>query len=103
MGDILEGLGYDRPHIHLPAKLLYWVACLVTLVTGLLVRLGLHVQPSEFTPTRILLASANRNLLCEKARQDFAYVPRTSVRDGLARTLDHFRYLRKDAHGDKKA
>lgn len=103
MGDILEGLGYARPHVHLPARLLYWVACLVTLVTGLLVRLGVHVQPSEFTPTRILLASANRNLLCHKARQDFGYVPRTSVRDGLARTLNHFRYLRKDAQLDKKA
>jgi nucleoside-diphosphate-sugar epimerase len=100
-GDILEGLGYDRPSIRLPASLLYWLACLVSFVIWLLGRLGVKVRPSEFSPTRILLASANRNLSCRRATRDFGYLPQVPIKDALDRTLAHFHNLHRVASSTK--
>jgi hypothetical protein len=102
MGDILEPLGYERPHVRLPATPLYCIACVVSFIIWLLTALGLTPKASEFTPMRIRIASANRNLKCDKAKREFGYVPGVSVDEGLKRTVAYFSHLKKGS-ADKKS
>ena len=59
------------------------------------------IQASEFTPMRIRIAKANRQLDCSRARQELGYIPRVSVDEALQRTVKHFSHL--SANGKKSA
>lgn len=51
------------------------------------------VAASEFTPMRIRIAKANRQLDCGRACQDIGYIPKVSIDEALQRTVKHFSYL----------
>ena len=55
------------------------------------------IAASEFTPMRIRIAKANRQLDCSRARQDLGYAPKVAIDEALQRTVKHFSYL--SAHG----
>lgn len=59
------------------------------------------IAASEFTPMRIRIAKANRQLDCSRARQELGYMPRVSIDDALQRTVKHFSHL--SANGKKPA
>lgn len=101
MGDLLEGLGYDRPHIKLPFLPLFIIASLVAWVVGLLRLVGVSIPPSDFTPARLRIAAATRRLSCKAAGRDFGYVPSklVSVDEGLKRTVAFFPHMRADGGG----
>lgn len=91
MGDILEPLGYGRPHIHLPWYPLYLIACFLEYV--IIPFLGLfriNVKPSEFSSMRIRIAACNRSISCQQAMQALGYRPKVSLREGIERTVAHF-------------
>ncbi len=52
---------------------------------------------TDFTVNRILLASTERTFSCARAKKDFGYVPRVSLKDAIDRTLASFQHLRKSA------
>ena len=72
LGDVCEGLGYARPSIHLPWLLVFLIALVFEYVIRPLLR-PIVALNSDFTVSRILIASANRTFSCEKARRDFGY------------------------------
>ncbi len=93
MGDICEGLGYQRPRIHLPLHLIMAIAYFMQyVVIPLLTLFGKNVDV-DLTPFRIAVSSVNRTFSCARARKDLGYVPRTSMQDALARTLEYFEHL----------
>jgi nucleoside-diphosphate-sugar epimerase len=59
------------------------------------------IAASEFTPMRIRIAKANRQLDCSRARRELGYIPRVSVDEGLQRTVKHFSSLSANANGGK--
>lgn len=61
-----------------------------------------EVPPSEFTPMRIRIAKANRQLDCSRAKADLGYIPEVSIKDALDRTVKHFAHLRNPEEGSKK-
>lgn len=88
-GDILQGLGYTRPHIGLPWLLIYAIALLLHYVIGPLVGL---VKPlsTDLSPLKVTLASSNRTFSCAKAKRDFGYRVETDMDEALKRTLASF-------------
>ena len=61
-----------------------------------------EIPPSEFTPMRIRIAKANRQLDCSRARSDLGYIPEVPITDALDRTVKHFAHLRNPEEGSKK-
>ncbi|KAH7427732.1 hypothetical protein KP509_10G057200 [Ceratopteris richardii] len=88
---ILEGLGYDRPKIHLPVKLLMPFAFLVAWVYEYMAKYG--VKPSQFTPSRLRLVSSWRTFKCDRATRLLNYHPIVSLEEGIKRTIDSFSAL----------
>ena len=99
MGDLLEGLGYGRPHIKLPFYPLFLIACVVAWVSAALRAVGVAVPPSDFTPARLRIAAATRRLSCAAAGKAFGYRPDklVSIEEGLKRTVAFFPHLWADA------
>ena len=62
-----------------------------------------EIPPSEFTPMRIRIAKANRQLDCSRARADLGYIAEVSIKDALERTVKHFEHLRNPEGGSKKS
>lgn len=101
MGDICEGLGYGRPHVHLPFLLIMFIANLVQFVVVPLMSIfGKRIE-TDFTPFRMRLAAANRTFDCKAAKKDLGYIPTTSVDEGMKRTLTYFSHLRHDDSNGK--
>ncbi|GAB4817775.1 hypothetical protein N2152v2_004821 [Parachlorella kessleri] len=96
MGDLCEGLGYGRPRIRLPFWLVYLIALVMQYVITPLLRPFKEIQ-TDFTPSRMLVATSHRKFSVAKAQRDFGYEPRVSLQEGLERTLEHFQHLRADA------
>lgn len=95
-GDVLQGLGYARPHIGMPFWLVYGIALLLKFVIiPLLALFGKRISPS-LTPLAIRLSSSNRTFSCAKAKRDFGYRPLTSMDEALRRTLAAFTKLRNE-------
>lgn len=93
MGDVCQGMGYDRPHIKLPFALVYFIALVLQMVVVPLLRLVGRDMQSDFTPARIKITAVNRTFSCAAARRDFGYKPKVSVDEGLKRTMQHFEHL----------
>jgi sterol-4alpha-carboxylate 3-dehydrogenase (decarboxylating) len=92
MGDLLEPLGYGRPHIKLPFWPLYVVSVVVAWLSALL-RPLVALPTTDFTPMRITISAATRRLDCGAAKRELGYAPRVSVDEGLARTVAAFAHL----------
>ncbi|KAK4537131.1 hypothetical protein CDCA_CDCA11G3156 [Cyanidium caldarium] len=96
MGDVLEGLGYPRPHIHLPFALVYPLSWLVSVLAVALAVVGIRLD-TDFTPSRILLATCERRMRCAAAERDFGYRPQVKMDEALRRTVAWFRRKREHA------
>ncbi|MCO5546575.1 hypothetical protein L7F22_000004 [Adiantum nelumboides] len=100
MSEILEGLGYERPKIHLPVKLLMPVACLVAWTFEHLPFL-FGGKPPQFTPSRLRLVSSWRTFKCDRAAQLIRYHPVIPLEEGMRRTVNSFSHLRAQPKGVK--
>ena len=94
MGDLCEGLGYGRPHIHLPLFLVMMIAYLVQYVIIPLLKPFKQLE-TDFTPFRITVASSNRTFSCARAMKELGYRPLVSMDEALQRTLAYFKHLKK--------
>jgi len=95
-GDLLEGLGYDRPSGRLPLWLVLGLAMLFEHVVRPLLSPVWRVS-SDFTVFRVRIVTRARAFDGGKARRVLNYVPRVSVQEGLERTVAHFAHLRRGA------
>lgn len=93
LGDLVAPLGYPRPRVHLPLWLVLALACLVEAVAALLAPFGV-VWETDFTRSRMVLASCERRVSCAAARRDFGYIPEVGVDEAVRRTVAHFEGLR---------
>ncbi|KAI3964708.1 hypothetical protein MKW92_023184 [Papaver armeniacum] len=91
---ILDGLGYERPSIKIPAPVMKPIAQLVALTYKVLGPYGMPVP--QLTPSRISLLTCNRTFSCSKAKDRIFYTPIVSLQEGLKRTIDSYSHLRAD-------
>ncbi|XP_077228107.1 3beta-hydroxysteroid-dehydrogenase/decarboxylase-like [Tasmannia lanceolata] len=101
MSLILEGLGYERPRIKIPASIMMPIAHIVEFIYRLLAPYGMRVP--QLTPSRIRLLSCNRTFSCSKAKDGLGYTPLVSLKEGLKRTVESYAYLRADQHTKRSA
>ncbi|XP_021848144.1 3beta-hydroxysteroid-dehydrogenase/decarboxylase isoform X2 [Spinacia oleracea] len=94
MSLILEGLGYERPRIKIPAFVMMPIAHLVEFVYKLLAPYGMKVP--QLTPSRIRLLSCNRTFNSSKAKDQLGYTPIVSLQEGLERTIESYSHLRAE-------
>ncbi|KAK9705270.1 hypothetical protein RND81_07G044200 [Saponaria officinalis] len=99
MSIILEGLGYERPRIKIPAVVMMPIAHLVELIYKLLAPYGMKVP--QLTPSRIRLLSCNRTFDCSKAKDRLGYSPIVSLQEGLERTIESYSHLRVEQQRKK--
>lgn len=104
MGDICEGLGYPRPHIHLPFLLVLVIAGIFEYVVRPLVRPFKDLR-SDFTVSRVWIATTPRTFSSKAASEELGYKPRVGMDEAVRRTLKSFEHLRNDKQVlvDKKA
>ncbi|XP_010461532.1 PREDICTED: 3beta-hydroxysteroid-dehydrogenase/decarboxylase isoform X2 [Camelina sativa] len=91
MSQLLEGLGYERPSIKIPAFIMMPIAHLVELVYKLLGPYGMKVP--VLTPSRVRLLSCNRTFDSSKAKDRLGYAPVVPLQEGIKRTIDSFSHL----------
>eukprot|EP01024_Parvocaulis_polyphysoides_P039991 TRINITY_DN36292_c0_g1_i1.p1 TRINITY_DN36292_c0_g1~~TRINITY_DN36292_c0_g1_i1.p1 ORF type:complete len:319 (-),score=49.54 TRINITY_DN36292_c0_g1_i1:789-1745(-) len=92
-GDILEGLGYERPYIVMPVWLLYFIAMILEIVIiPLLALLGIKKE-FDLTTFRILTVSSVRVFNNDAAINDFGYEPKVDMSEALRRTIRSFQHL----------
>ncbi|KAL3344220.1 hypothetical protein AABB24_023583 [Solanum stoloniferum] len=91
---ILEGLGYERPRIKIPASVMMPIAQLVELTYKLLAAYGMKVP--QLTPSRIRLLSRSRTFCCSKANDRLGYTPIVPLQEGLRRTIESYPHLRAE-------
>ncbi|KAH9619789.1 hypothetical protein KSS87_006629 [Heliosperma pusillum] len=77
MSIILEGLGYERPRIKIPAVVMMPIAHLVEFIYRILAPYGMKVP--QLTPSRIRLLSCDRTFSCSKAIDRLGYSPIVSL------------------------
>lgn len=100
-GDLLEGLGYRRPSIHLPLALILVIAMLFEYVIRPLLR-PIKELTTDFTVFRVRIVTRQRAFSSAKARRLLGYTPATPLKEGIRRTVEHFEHLRADGAGDRK-
>jgi len=93
LGDLVAPLGYSRPRVHLPLGLVLTLAAVVEFFLALLAPFGVRVE-TDFTRTRMVLASCERRVSCGAARRDFGYVPEVGIDEAVRRTVAHYERLR---------
>ncbi|XP_055803819.1 3beta-hydroxysteroid-dehydrogenase/decarboxylase-like [Solanum dulcamara] len=96
---VLEGLGYDRPSIKIPASVMMPIAHLVELTYKLLAPYGMKVP--QLTPSRIRLLSRSRTFSSSKASDRLGYTPIVPLQEGIRRTIESYPHLRAE-HGSGK-
>lgn len=94
---ILEGLGYQRPYIHIPVNLVMPIAWVVELTYKTLASYGMAV-PRLTRPT-IRLLSCTRTFNCSRAQKYISYSPIISLKEGIRLTLESFQHLRSGVLG----
>lgn len=95
-GDLLEGLGYDRPSRRLPLGLVLTLAMLFEYVIRPLLSPIVKLS-SDFTVFRVRIVTRQRAFSEDKARRLLGYTPEVGVAEGLRRTVAHFAHLRNGA------
>ncbi|CAI7885278.1 unnamed protein product [Closterium sp. NIES-53] len=99
---IAGGFGYSsKPIAKLPADILIPLAGGVEAITKALAPLGL--PPSDFTPTRLLLATRWRTFSPARAGRLLGYKPIVSVDEGLQRTIASYPNLQRATYKKEKA
>ncbi|KAL8521859.1 hypothetical protein ACS0TY_012139 [Phlomoides rotata] len=99
MSLILEGLGYERPKIKMPASLMMPIAHMVEFTYKNFARYGMKVP--QLTPSRIRLLSLSRTFDCSKASELLGYAPIVPLQEGLRRTIDSYPHLRADVRNKR--
>lgn len=89
----MTGLGYRAPTRHVPYWLVYLIAWLVSLVCKLLAPV-VTINPT-FSPMRVALAATHHYYSCGRAKRDFGFKPVVQFDEAIARTLEHFSFLKK--------
>ncbi|CAN4123733.1 unnamed protein product [Withania somnifera] len=97
---ILEGLGYERPRIKIPASFMMPIAHLVELTYKLLAAYGMKVP--QLTPSRIRLLSRSRSFSCSKANYRLGYTPIIPLQEGIRRTIESYPHLRAERRSLKE-
>ncbi|XP_055803173.1 3beta-hydroxysteroid-dehydrogenase/decarboxylase-like isoform X1 [Solanum dulcamara] len=97
---ILEGFGYERPRIKIPASVMMPIAHLVEFTYKLLAAYGMKVP--QLTPSRIRLLSRSRTFSCSKANDRLGYTPIVPLQDGLRRTIESYPHLRAEQRPKKE-
>ncbi|XP_073225314.1 3beta-hydroxysteroid-dehydrogenase/decarboxylase isoform X2 [Cicer arietinum] len=94
MSLILEGLGYQRPKIKIPAFVVMPIAHLVEWIYRLLGPYGMKVP--QLTPSRIRLLSCTRSFDSSKAKDRLGYAPIITLQEGMRRTIESYQHLRAE-------
>ncbi|KAL6524179.1 3beta-hydroxysteroid-dehydrogenase/decarboxylase isoform 2 [Orobanche minor] len=100
MSLILEGLGYERPNIKIPAAVMMPIAHMVEMIYKLLAPYGMKVP--QMTPSRIRLLSRSRTFDCSKANELLGYTPIVPLQEGIRRTIESYPHLRADDRTTKE-
>ncbi|XP_043707373.1 3beta-hydroxysteroid-dehydrogenase/decarboxylase [Telopea speciosissima] len=92
---MLEGLGPQRPTIHLPA---WMVWSILVLVKWALEKVGDQRNAySLLTPALFQLLSRTRTFNCSNAQKHFGYSPIVSLDEGIALTVESFLHLAEES------
>ncbi|KAK9288132.1 hypothetical protein L1049_016580 [Liquidambar formosana] len=92
---ILERLGYQRPLIKLPSRMVWYILLLVNWMRE---KLGSRKYNLSASAHNILqLASRNRTFNCSAAQKHIGYSPVVSLEEGVTLTLDSFSHLANDS------
>lgn len=98
MTRLVTGLGYDAPLYNLPYLLVYFIACVLMIISKIVSPL-VSFNPT-FTPMKVALAGTHHFYSCEQAKKDMAYKPIVSLDEGIQRTVAFFSYLKKGGERD---
>ncbi|KAG6770443.1 hypothetical protein POTOM_026126 [Populus tomentosa] len=91
---ILEGLGYERPRIKIPAFAVMPIAQVIEWIYKIFGPYGMKVP--QLIPSRIRLLSCSRSFNCSKAKDRLGYAPIVPLEEGLKRTLESYPHLRAE-------
>ncbi|KAK7352607.1 hypothetical protein VNO80_18031 [Phaseolus coccineus] len=91
---VLDGLGYERPRIKIPAAVILPIAHLVEWIYRLLGPYGMKVP--QLTPSRIRLTTCSRTFDCSKAKDRLGYAPIVTMQEGLRRTIESYAHLKAE-------
>ncbi|KAK6930524.1 3-beta hydroxysteroid dehydrogenase/isomerase [Dillenia turbinata] len=87
VSDILEALGYQRPIIKLPARV---VSIILSLVDWMHEKSGAEKNCFESAKNLVKSASCTRTFNCSAAQKHIGYSPPISMEEGIAITIDSF-------------
>ncbi|WCJ41297.1 3-beta hydroxysteroid dehydrogenase/isomerase family protein [Euphorbia peplus] len=90
---LLEGLGYQRPLIKIPARMVWYILLFAKLMHE---KLGFRRYNHSLSAYFFRLASHTRTFNCSAAQKYIGYSPVVSLDDGLALTIGSFSELAKD-------
>ncbi|KAJ8774795.1 hypothetical protein K2173_017241 [Erythroxylum novogranatense] len=93
VSSILEGLGYQRPLIKIPARMLWYI---LRIVKGMHEKLGFRKYDHSLLDHFFHLASRTRTFNCTAAQKHIGYSPVISLEDGIALTIKSFSHLEHD-------
>ncbi|XP_044499796.1 3beta-hydroxysteroid-dehydrogenase/decarboxylase isoform X2 [Mangifera indica] len=92
---ILEGLGYQRPIIRLPIRLVWYIFLLVKWTRH---SLGLRSHNHPLSAFYFVqLATHTRTFDCTSAQKHIGYSPIVSQEEGVSSTIESFSHLAKDS------
>lgn len=92
---LLEGLGYQRPSINIPARL---ALCILSKVKVINEKLGFRKHNLSLSAQYVVqLASHTRTFNCTEAQKLIGYSPVVSLKEGLASTIESFSHLAKNS------
>ncbi|KAH6837097.1 3beta-hydroxysteroid-dehydrogenase/decarboxylase isoform 2 [Perilla frutescens var. hirtella] len=97
---ILEGLGYERPKIKIPAFVMMPIAHMVEFTYKIFAPYGMKVP--QLIPSRIRLLSLSRTFDCSKANELLGYTPIVPLQEGIRRTIDSYQHLRADVRSERE-
>ncbi|KAG9444648.1 hypothetical protein H6P81_015988 [Aristolochia fimbriata] len=92
---ILQGLGYERPNIHIPLKLVQSLVAIETFIRNKLK--PQRNQNGRLQPAFLNQLSCTRTFNCSNAQQHIGYSPIVNLEEGVALTVLSFSNLAKDS------
>ncbi|XP_028757186.1 3beta-hydroxysteroid-dehydrogenase/decarboxylase isoform X1 [Neltuma alba] len=92
---ILEGLGYQRPFIKLPVKMVQYILLLVKWAHE---NIGSRYFSYPLLVHFFHLASHTRTFNCTAAKKDIGYLPVVSLEEGITSTIEAFSHLARDSY-----
>ncbi|XP_068661851.1 3beta-hydroxysteroid-dehydrogenase/decarboxylase isoform X2 [Aristolochia californica] len=92
---ILEGLGYERPKIRVPVKLIWFLVAVDTFIQEKLKRQ--RNKNSQLHPALVKQISSTRTFNCSNAQQSIGYSPIVNLEEGVALTIESFSQLAEDS------